>query len=473
MESITRTVARLALAFTLVMSAGVAGAQDWQLGRDYEAQCSPCHRSGGLARALTGRTPSLTAQQLYTGIRSDPIMTGFNSWTVTNQLADLAFYLANPNGPPVLAPVASLTPTTLNFGNQTQSIASAPLTATLRNTGSANLSLNNIMVGGANSAEFSRAGTCTTGGTVAPAASCTITVTFTPAAIGARSATIDIAHNAAGSPTRLTLAGNGIAATTLAPVITLTPAALDFGTVTLATTSAARTVTVSNAGNAPMAISALTIAGGNAADFAQSSTCPLTTPLAVGAQCTISVTFTPSATGNRNASLTVVSNATGANTVALRGSGAAATTAEPAVTLSATTLTFRSTAVGTTSRARRLRLTNTGTADLAIGAISVTGDFVQQNDCPASLAPRVSCTVRVGFTPAAAGPRTGALSVASNAAGSPHSVALSGNGTLGRGSTRPTGGTETGECEEDDDDDDRQECSALVSPLGTPVKKRD
>jgi trimeric autotransporter adhesin len=459
---------RSLLALALLLLSGLASAQNWTQGQAYESQCAGCHRSGGLANPLTGRTPSLTAVQLYNGIHSNSIMSSYYSWTVTNELADLAYYLANPNGPPTLAPVASLSPTTLNFGNQTQSIASAPLTATLRNTGTANLVLSSLTVAGANAAEFTRGGTCAAG-TLAPSASCTISVTFTPAAIGTRSASISIAHNAAGSPTVLALTGVGVVATTLAPVIAISPSALDFGTVPLMTTTAARTVTVSNTGNAPMAISALQLAGSNPGDFAQTTTCSLTTPLAAGSQCTISVTFTPSAAGSRSATLTVVSNATGANSVTLRGSGATVATTGPAAGLSTSAIDFGSRRIGNTSSARRIRVTSTGGAALSISAITASGDFAQVNDCPALLAPGATCTVKVRFAPTAVGPRTGELAVNSNAAGSPHRVALTGTGLASRTGTATTTVTDDDEC---DDDSTSTACSALVSPLGKAPAKR-
>jgi len=470
MNGLRTGIQRLVLAFAMFLLGGAASAQDWAMGQGYESQCAACHRSpGGLARPLTGRTPSLTATQLYNGIHSNSIMSSYNSWTVTNELADLAFFLANPNGPPVMAPVASLSPTSLSFGNQTQSISSAPLTATLRNTGTANLTISSLTLGGANAAEFTRSGTCAVNGVVAPASSCSITVTFTPAVIGTRSASISIAHNAAGSPTTLNLSGSGIVAQTMAPVIALSPTTLDFGTVALQVATPAKTVTVSNTGNAPMAISAFNLGGTNAADFGATSTCSLTTPLAAGGNCTISVTFTPTVSAARSATLTVVSNATGTNTVTLRGTGAGTppTSSGTTVSLSSTTLSFGNRRVGDTSRARRVRLTNTGGTSLTISAIDVTGDFLQESTCAsAPLAPQAVCTIYVRFRPTAAGVATGNLTISSNASGSPHQVSLSGTGTTGRKGSRD----EVDEC---DEDDATATCSPLVSPVGKPAKSRD
>src|SRR2546428_276524 len=83
---------------------------------------------------------------------------------------------------------------------------------TLTNNGGAPLNLTSITITGAQAADFAFAAgnTCPTGaGSVAPGASCTISVSFTPAATGVRAATVNITDNAAGSPQRVSLSGTG------------------------------------------------------------------------------------------------------------------------------------------------------------------------------------------------------------------------------------------------------------------------
>jgi uncharacterized repeat protein (TIGR01451 family) len=108
-------------------------------------------------------------------------------------------------------------------------------------------------------------------------------------------------------------------------------------------------------------------------------------------------------------------------------------TASPVDTLSPATLNFGSLATGTTSPAQSVTVTNSGSAALVISSISLTGtngtDFAKSNTCVTTLAPAASCIVSVTLTPAATGVRMGILSVADNAAGSPHVVSLSGTGT--------------------------------------------
>ena len=80
---------------------------------------------------------------------------------------------------------------------------------TVTNTGSAALVVTSVTIGGTNPGDFGQTTTCAT---VAPGASCTISVTFRPTATGARTATLSIADNAAASPQTVALSGTGTAA---------------------------------------------------------------------------------------------------------------------------------------------------------------------------------------------------------------------------------------------------------------------
>jgi hypothetical protein len=93
-------------------------------------------------------------------------------------------------------------------------------------------------------------------------------------------------------------------------------------------------------------------------------------------------------------------------------------------------LTFTDQAVGTSSAAQTVTLTNAGDAALAIIGIQATGDFGQTNTCGAGLAIGANCTINVSFVPTAAGVRIGSLSVTDNAANSPQSVTLTGNAVI-------------------------------------------
>jgi hypothetical protein len=98
------------------------------------------------------------------------------------------------------------------------------------------------------------------------------------------------------------------------------------------------------------------------------------------------------------------------------------------VALAPTNLTFSSQPVGTTSAAQTVTLTNIGKTVLEFTNASTTGEFGQTNNCPASLAAGASCTISVTFTPTATGNRYGSVVLTDNAADSPQTIPLAGNG---------------------------------------------
>ncbi|TRZ92789.1 MAG: choice-of-anchor D domain-containing protein [Rhodocyclaceae bacterium] len=102
-----------------------------------------------------------------------------------------------------------LSASSISFGSHAVASTSATQTLTLTNTGDFTLDLSAVTLGGNNPGDFAKSGTCASGGTVLPAATCTISVTFTPSAPGARSATLTVTSSASSSPNVLALAGTG------------------------------------------------------------------------------------------------------------------------------------------------------------------------------------------------------------------------------------------------------------------------
>ena len=100
----------------------------------------------------------------------------------------------------------------------------------------------------------------------------------------------------------------------------------------------------------------------------------------------------------------------------------------PSITLTPASLTFAPRTIGTTSPTQTVTLTNNGPASLTIASIAVSGDFAFTSACGATLAAGATCTIDVSSTPLVVGPRSGSLTITSNASGSPHTVALSGQG---------------------------------------------
>jgi pimeloyl-ACP methyl ester carboxylesterase len=316
--------------------------------------------------------------------------------------------------------LAILSPSSLSFPNQLVGTPSTAQSLTLSNSGNVALNVTSISVTGANSSDFAQTNNCRAG--VAAGSSCTINVTFTPSGAGSRNATITVVDDTGTQ----NAAVNGIGT---APVVSLSASNITFAAQAIGTTSPTQAVTLSNSGNGALAISSLSVTGANAADFAQTNTCG--TGVAAGSTCTININFTPTATGSRTAFITISDNA-GAQNIALSGTGLIN---GPAVQLNPTSLSFGIQAVGTTSSARTINVTNVGNVALSITSISVTGtnraNFVQTNTCGTSVAVGAACTVSVTFTPSAAGPRTAAVTLKGGAG--TQTVTLDGTGQAALG----------------------------------------
>ena len=309
-------------------------------------------------------------------------------------------------------PVASFSPASLTFAATQQGTTSAPQTLTLTNTGNAAMSISTV----AASTGFVETDTCA-GSTLAVNAACTLQVYFAPVAQGASTGTVQVFANVAGGYASVALIGTGIGVSSVA----LSPSSLAFASTAVHATSAPQNITVSNNGSAAMALGSRATTG----DFALATdTCG--SSLAAGAACTLSVSFTPIASGPRSGFLSLT-DANATHTIALSGTGVAGV-----LSLSATTVTFHDTDLNTTSSASIVTVSNTGTGTLNIAGVAATGDFAATSGCNSTaLAPGRSCTVFITFTPTAVGTRTGMLTLVSDTGGTTGtqtSVALTGNG---------------------------------------------
>jgi uncharacterized protein YjdB len=314
---------------------------------------------------------------------------------------------------------ATVSPSSLVFASQPVHVASAAQTVTLTNSGSAQLNISTIVATG----DFSQTNNCSS---VLPGSTaCSVSVTFTPTAAGSRTGTLTFTDSATNSPQAVSLSGTGV----LAPLVTLAPTSLSFPNTNVGSSSATQSVTLTNTGTAALTISA--IASGNT-EFTQTNNCPAS--VAVNATCTITVTFKPDQFGGLGGNISITDNAYDSpQNVSLSGTGVGT-----GISLSPGSLTFANQAVGTTSAAQTVTLTSTGNATLNISGIVVGANYLQTNNCPASLTNGQNCTINVSFKPSTAGTLTGALSVTDNAPASPQSVTLSGVGTGAVISLNPT-----------------------------------
>ena len=236
------------------------------------------------------------------------------------------------------------------------------------------------------------------------------------ATAGTVTAVIKGLSNALTNTTTLSLTVNASS-----PAVTLSAASLAFGSVIEGVTTTGKNVTLTNSGGSTLNLSKIAVSG----DFAQiTSSKPCGTTLAAGKSCTIKITFTPEQLGALTGALTITDNASNSpQTVPLSGTG------EPQATLTPVSATYAAQKVATSSAAKVFTLANKQTVALTSLVISTTGDFaVSTTTCGTSLAAKTSCTISVVFTPTATGTRTGSLTVADSAIGSPQTASLTGTG---------------------------------------------
>jgi hypothetical protein len=304
-----------------------------------------------------------------------------------------------------------LTPTSLTFAANTVNQSDPAQIITVANLGGTTATLQTPIITG-NTADFAiTANTCTS--TLAPSTACSIAITFTPTATGARSATLSIT-DAAGTQTA-TLSGTGNAPAT----DTLSTSAITFAQQQLNTTSPAQQVTLTNAGGVALTLISASVSSG---DFAIVNACG--NSLAASSVCAISVTFTPTATGTRTATLTLTDQFR-TQTIALSGTGVA----PPGVSLSPVVLTFPATGVTLVSPAQTLTLTNNGGLPLTIANLAISPGFtIATSSCGNTLAVNAACNIAIVFAPATTGAASGALTLTTNASPTTQTATLTGTG---------------------------------------------
>ncbi|MFZ4717819.1 MAG: choice-of-anchor D domain-containing protein [Ilumatobacteraceae bacterium] len=236
----------------------------------------------------------------------------------------------------------------------------------------------------------------------------------------------------------------GVSGRLVGPMV-VSPAAHDFGATAVDGGTISQDFTFTNEGIAPVDATGVTVSGVAAADYtvAANSCSPVApaaaTTLAIGASCAVTVTFDPSATGVRTATLTLVH--TGRNNpleAALTGVGGAGA-GLPAISTPLPTISFPALQAGQVSASAQVVISNVGgQAPLVVGTTPRTGtnpgQFQVTNQCPGNnvarpgtVAPGDTCVVLVRFAPTTAGAKTATLTVNSNAGAI--TVTLNGRGS--------------------------------------------
>ena len=297
-------------------------------------------------------------------------------------------------------------PTTLNFGNIPVNSTSGSMQATAQNTGPKTVAIS-VTISGSSSLQFSQSNNCAT---VAPRASCAISVTFTPTSAGGQSARLNVNAGAAGTQT-VQLLGDGTN-------VSVSPTSLNFGNLIQGTSSTSQPVTVTAGSFGPISITSISL---SSAQFSQTNNCG--TSLPANSSCTINVVFQPSTAAAKSGTLSIKTGNAGSFSVTLSGTGV-----RPSV--SPTALSFGNQNRGTASKSQPVTLTNTGSDALSISSISIaSAQFSQSSNCGSSVPANSSCTINVVFKPTKTGAITGGLTIKTATAGT-YNVTLSGSGVV-------------------------------------------
>ena len=289
------------------------------------------------------------------------------------------------------SPLVKPTPLSLSFSPQVVSTGSARKTVTLNNTSGTTVNINSITATG----DFSVSTPSGCGTTLAPGASCTVSVSFNPAVAGGVNGSVAITDSAPDSPQTVALTGTG----TLP--LSISPATLPFGAVPVGTTSAAKTATLTN--NESSTLDFSFAASGNYAIHTSGTTCGAS--LSSKASCNIAVTFAPTANGAINGAVTISDGtAFTPQLVPLSGTGTGGSTTP--LSFTPNTVTYAGQTVGTASTAKTVTVKNTSASSLTVSGITWSGDFSAApsgtTPCTASLVLVAggSCTLSVTFAPA-------------------------------------------------------------------------
>ena len=212
----------------------------------------------------------------------------------------------------------ALSATSVSFGSIAVAYTTAPRARTLTITNNQSVPINlSIPIGGSNPGDFAIAAGSTCGSSLAAKVKCTILLTFTPAAVGVRSATLAVTDGPdAYGPHSVLLTGTG-----LVPVA-FSSSSLSFGKITVGLTSSVITRGVTNNQPVPTSLNAL-LSGTNPGDFTLTAASTCGSSLAANSKCSYSITFTPTAKGARAATLVISGNPdlNSPHQVALLGTG--------------------------------------------------------------------------------------------------------------------------------------------------------
>jgi sugar lactone lactonase YvrE len=217
------------------------------------------------------------------------------------------------------------------------------------------------------------------------------------------------------------------------------PPTLAFASTAVGSTSAdsAQIVDVESVGNQPLNVTYVAVP----TDFSletsalgDASLCTASSVMAPGNLCALPIAFTPQEVGSLSEAVVIADNTLNGNTAQSIDVSGTGLVSASSFTLSSASLAFGSSKFGVAAlRTQTVTVTNGGTASISIGSVKLIDrdvtSFSMATTCAATLAAHSTCSITVGFKPAAVGSLTAAVAITDNVAGSPQLISLSGTGT--------------------------------------------
>ncbi len=273
-------------------------------------------------------------------------------------------------------------------------------------------------------------GTCLSGA-LNPKASCTVSVQVQPTQATANGAIVITDNASNGTPLAVALSASGTGSSN--SPLSLSKTSLTFKKTVAGGTSPSQSVTVTNTSGSAVTMGAITASS----DYSETNTCPASgSTLGAGANCTVAISFAPQYVGKINGSVAIAY--TGNNSpqfVNVSGSSEAQLTLAPAK------LSFPTQAVGSTSAAKPVKVTNNSASSITLSSVTPSGDYQIQlsgTTCSltgGSLAPGKSCTLEIQFSPTIAGTVTGSMTISNTGSPNPLLIPLSGSGVISSSAT--------------------------------------
>ncbi|MDI5967081.1 choice-of-anchor D domain-containing protein [Streptantibioticus silvisoli] len=213
------------------------------------------------------------------------------------------------------------------------------------------------------------------------------------------------------------------------------PSTVTFENAAVGSATPVQKVTIYNTARAAAALGGISASGGFTVTKDASHPCGSSLDAAndtdPGIWCQIDVSYTAPTSGITTGTLTIPSSEPGSpTTVQLVGSDGGTTVHTP-VSVSPGSLAFGDEAVGSTTAAQTVTVSNPGASAATLSSVTTSGPYAQTNTCGATLAAGASCKVSVTFTPTAGGAQNGSLAIANSTTSTPVGATLTGTGVTG------------------------------------------